>query len=175
MALTKVTKHIVFGSTLIAHYGRDISDTTSSSSSLTQWGEDIVFTPQYADSHIEICVTGTVFSSTQFTTSDRFGNLAININGTTEYTQNGVIGGRTTQASTRTWHNPRHQQHNGRQQFHYDNFGNSIYMNHIHAPGNTNQLTIEIMMSSDSGHLSIQCKDGFVTVSEISGDHYNKT
>ena len=40
MALTKVTKHIVFGSTLIAHYGRDISDTTSSSSSLTQWGED---------------------------------------------------------------------------------------------------------------------------------------
>nr|BCU99844.1 MAG: hypothetical protein CM15mV30_1440 [uncultured marine virus] len=37
MALTKVTKHIVFGSTLIAHYGRDISDTTSSSSSLTQW------------------------------------------------------------------------------------------------------------------------------------------
>nr|BCU99843.1 MAG: hypothetical protein CM15mV30_1430 [uncultured marine virus] len=43
-------------------------------------GEDIVFTTQYADSHIEICVTGTVFSSTQFPTSDRFGNLAINVN-----------------------------------------------------------------------------------------------
>ena len=147
---------------------------STSSSSLTQWGADIAFTPQYSDSQLEICVTGSVFTSDAYT-GTRYGDLSIRVNGTDEYHQQGVIGGGRTQSAQRHWHNPRHQQHNGRQQFHYDNFGNSIYMNHIHAPGNTNQLTIEIMMSSDSGHLSIQCKDGFVTVSEISGDHYNKT
>ena len=175
MAITKVTKHIVYGSVLAAHYGRDISDASSSSSSLVQWGETVSFTPQYADSHLEIVVTGSVFSSSNMTTSNRYGNMTIRVNGTDEYVQDGVMGGRTTQASTRTWHNPRHHQHNGRQQFHAHNFGTAIYMNHIHAPGSTNQQDIQVMFSCDNGQYNLECKDGFVTVSEIAGDHYNKT
>ena len=40
MALTKVTKHIVFGSVLIAHYGKDFGDKDVSGSSFEQWGTD---------------------------------------------------------------------------------------------------------------------------------------
>ena len=174
MALTKVTKHIVFGSTLLQHYGMDLSDMTTSSSSLTQWGADIAFTPQYSDSQLEICVTGSVFTSASSYTGTRYGDLSIRVNGTDEYHQQGVIGGGRTQSAQRHWHNPRHQQHNGRQQFHAQNYGTGIFMNHIHAPGTTNLQTIEIMGKTDGG-FTIQCKDGFVTVSEISGDHFNKT
>ena len=52
MALTKVTKHIVYGSVLVAHYGQDYANITTSSSSYVQWGEDTVLTPQYSDSHL---------------------------------------------------------------------------------------------------------------------------
>lgn len=173
MAITKVTKHIVYGSVLVAHYGRDISDKDTSSSSLSDWGESIAFTPQYSDSHLEITLTGSVRTGSNMTTSNRYGNLTINVNGTDEYVQNGVMGGRTTQAGTRHWHNPRHRQHNGRQQFHYSNFGNALYANHIHAPGTTNLQTIKCRVSVDSGQFSLQFRDGFLTVSEIAGDHHN--
>ena len=38
MALTKVTKHIVYGSVLIAHYGADMADKSQTSSTYSQWG-----------------------------------------------------------------------------------------------------------------------------------------
>lgn len=174
MALTKVTKHIVFGSQLIAHYGKDMSDLTSSSSSLVQWDTTTV-TPQYSDSHLEIVLTGSAFTGSNFTTGGRYGNLTFRVNGTDEYYQNGVIGGYTSNAGERHWHNPRHSQHNGRQQFHYYNFGNAVYANHIHAPGTTNAQVIQVMCSSDSSQFNITWKDGFLTVSEIAGDHYNFT
>ena len=58
MALTKVTKHIIYGSTLIGHYGHDINDVSHGSASWANWGETATYTPQYADSHIEITCTG---------------------------------------------------------------------------------------------------------------------
>jgi hypothetical protein len=175
MALTKVTKHIVYGSQLIAHYGRDISDLTSSSSSYTQWGETVVFTPQYADSHLEIVFTGSMFTGSQTSTTNRYGNLTIRVNGTDEYIQEGAMGKSATNIGTFHFYNPRFSQHNVRQEFHHNNFGTGVYMNHIHAPGSTNAQSIQIMMSSDAGQFSIQCQDGYITVSEIAGNHHNLT
>ena len=50
MALTKVTKHVVFGSVLIAHYGKDFGDVSTTSATFAQWGTDTSVTPQYTDS-----------------------------------------------------------------------------------------------------------------------------
>ena len=168
MTLKKLTHRVVFGSTLLQHYGRDISDTSTSSSSLTRWGESIAFTPKEDNSHIEIIITGSVRTSSNMTTTARYGNLAIRVNNVDEYVMNGVMGGRTNQAGTRHWHNPRHRQHNGRQQFHYSNFGNAVYANHIYQCNNANELTIECMVSCDNGQFNLEFKDGFLTVSEIS-------
>ena len=175
MALTKVTKHTVYGSQLIAHYGVDINDSTSTSSSFTNWGQAVSLTPQYADSHLEIVFTGSMFTSSEMSTSTRHGNVGLYVNGTQEYVQTGVLGGNISQNGTQTFTNPRHQEHNGRQQFHYNNFGRAIYMNHIHAPGSTNAQSIQVKFSSDSSQFNIQCKDGFLTVSEIAGNHYDLT
>jgi hypothetical protein len=175
MALTKVTKHTVYGSQLIAHYGVDINDATSSSSSYVNWGQSVSLTPQYADSHLEIVFTGTMFTSSNMSTSTRHGNLRLTVNGTQEYLQTGVIGGNLTNQGEQRFSNPRHQEHNGRQQFHYNNFGKAVYMNHIHAPGTTNAQSVQVQFSCDSGAYSLQCKDGFLTCSEIAGNHYNLT
>ena len=175
MALTKVTKHIVFGSQLIAHYGKDLSDLTSSSSSYTRWGEAVIFTPQYADSHLEIVFTGSMFTGSNFSGTNRYGNLAIRVNGTDEYVQEGTMGRGATNVGTFHFYNPRYSQHNVRQEFHHSNFGTGVYANHIHAPGTTNPQTVEIMMSSDAGQYSIQCQDGYLTISEIAGNHHDLT
>ena len=173
MPLQKISKHVVYGSVLIAHYGVDINDSTISSSSFTSWGQSVSVTPQYDDSHIETIFTGSMFTSSEMTTNIRYGNLALHINGTQEYLQTGVLGGRISQHGTQTFSNPTHQEHNGRQQFHYNNFGRAVFMQHIYQPNDTNEIDFEVKVSSDSGSMSIQCKDGFLTLSEISGEHHN--
>lgn len=175
MPLQKISKHVVYGSILVAHYSVDINDSTIGSSSFTRWGQTVAMTPQYNDSHIESVFTGSMFTSSDMTTNIRYGNMGLYINGQQEYLQTGVLGGKITQQGTQTFSNPTHQEHNGRQQFHYNNFGRAVYMQHIYAPGDTNELEYEVRVSSDSGSLSIQCKDGFLTLCEISGEHFNIT
>ena len=93
MALTKVTKHIVFGSVLIAHYGKDFGDKDVSGSSFEQWGTDTSVTPQYTDSHLELCCTGSVqASSSGITTGEHYGAAQFVVNGSVEYVQKGLIG-----------------------------------------------------------------------------------
>ena len=45
MALTKVTKHIVYGSTLISYFGHDLTDFTHASATWAAWGESATYTP----------------------------------------------------------------------------------------------------------------------------------
>ena len=85
MALTKVTKHIVFGSVLIAHYGKDFGDKDVSGSSFEQWGTDTSVTPQYTDSHLELCCTGSVqASSSGIATGEHYGAAQFVVNGSVE-------------------------------------------------------------------------------------------
>lgn len=176
MPIRKVKQQIIFGGTLLQHYGADLSDVTTSSSSWTNWGQTIEFTPVEPDSHIEVVLTGSVFTDSAFTESgNRYGNVSLFVNGQLEHVQNGVIGGRTSASGDRYWHNPRHNQHNGRQQFHYYNFGNTVYMSHIYKPNVNNKLQLNIRVSCDNSQFNLNFKDGFMTVSELANKNFNLT
>lgn len=174
MALTKVTKHIIYGSTLIGHYGRDISDLTTTGSTYTQWGEDVLYTPQYADSHMEVSVTGSAFVTSNVGTSHSGGHVRLMANTAEIYTVENANSHINNHSGTRHYYNPRFSQHNARQQFHASNFGTGVYMSTIYAPGNTNQITFECEAASTNS-MTVQWTDGYMTVTEISGPGYNLT
>ena len=175
MALTKVTKHIIYGSTLIGHYGRDISDVTTTSGTYTQWGEDVLYTPQYADSHMEVSVTGSAFVTSNVASNTHSGGHVRLMANTAEiYTVENANSHINNHSGTRHYYNPRFSQHNARQQFHASNFGTGVYMSTIYAPGNTNQITFECEAASTNS-MTVQWTDGYMTVTEISGPGYNLT
>ena len=174
MALTKVTKHIIYGSTLIGHYGRDLSDVTTTSATYAQWGEDVLYTPQYADSHMEVSVTGSAFVTSNVGTSHSGGHVRLMANTAEIYTVENANSHINNHSGTRHYYNPRFNQHNARQQFHASNFGTGVYMSTIYAPGNTNQITFECEAASTNS-MTVQWTDGYMTVTEISGPGYNLT
>jgi len=49
MALTKLTKHIVYGATIVQVRYKDMGNVDSSSTSVVDW-DSITMTPEYADS-----------------------------------------------------------------------------------------------------------------------------
>jgi hypothetical protein len=173
MALTKVTKHIIYGSTLIGHYGHDINDKTHAAASWADWGESATYTPQYADSNIEICVTGSANDTSNTGTGKNSSRAAIYVNGNQQYTQY-VIGVGATYQGTHFYHNPAYNQFNARQEFHASNFSTSLYMNCIYAPGNTNAQVVQVQVYSDPSH-TINYRDGYVTITELSGPGHNLT
>lgn len=150
MALTKLTKHIVHGATIVQVRFKDLSDTSYSSTSRQVWGS-ITLTPQYADSILECYFSGMIGTITGTDTSNV--DLFLNINGTDEYTvENSSEGGDYS-------HNFNSQ---GRES------GQSVIMYHRHLPGTTNLQTIEIeTQSNNTNHGNVQCRDGFITVKEI--------
>ena len=101
MALTKVTKHIVFGSVLVAHYGKDLTDKSQTSSTFADWGTSATLTPQYTDSHLELVTTGTAYqTSTGITTGFHAGQAQYVVNGNVEYTLRGIIGNNPNRSVT---------------------------------------------------------------------------
>ena len=58
MALKKVKKTVVYGAVLVAHYGADLTDRTTSSSSFVTWGDASDIDIQFDDSYLEIILTG---------------------------------------------------------------------------------------------------------------------
>jgi hypothetical protein len=171
MALKKISNKSIFGTSLVQHYGADFSDVTTSSSSWTTW-DTTTFTPHQIDSHLEIVFTGSVFTSTTMIESNRYGNIALNCDGTIEYYMNGILGGRQTLSGERYFYNPRFSQHNVRQQWNMTNFGTGLYLNHIYAPGHNNLIDISIQVNSDNGHLSLEFKDGYITITELDGSAF---
>ena len=174
MALTKITKHIIYGSTLIGHYGRDISDVTTTSGTYVSWGEAVLYTPQYADSNMEVCFTGAVFSSSTVNTSNGGGQCRLMANGAEIYTQENAMSHRATQNGTRHYYNPRFNQHNARQQFHAANFGTGIYMTTVYHPNTVNQISFQCEAASINSHNCVW-QDGYMTATEISGPGHNLT
>ena len=174
MALTKITKHIIYGSTLIGHYGRDISDVTTTSGTYVDWDELVQYTPQYADSNMEICFTGAVFSATSLSTTAGGGNCRLMANGAEIYTQENAMAHRATQTGTRHYYNPRFSQHNARQQFHAENFGTGIYMTTVYHPNTVNQIGFQCQAASVQSHNCVW-QDGYMTATEISGPGHNLT
>ena len=53
MALTKLTKHIVYGATIVQCRYKDCSDLATSNTSVTTW-DSMTLTPQYSDSILEV-------------------------------------------------------------------------------------------------------------------------
>jgi len=176
MALTKVTKHIVFGSVLIAHYGKDFGDKDVSGSTFEQWGTDTSVTPQYTDSHLELCCTGSVqASSSGIATGEHYGAAQFVVNGSVEYVQKGLIGNNPNRTGGHNHQNQQFGENNGRQNWRHYSYSSSIYMNHIHAPGTTNAQVVKTEVACENAGPTFQFREGFITISEIAGDHYNLT
>jgi len=175
MALTKVTKHIVYGSVLIAHYGADLANASVSSATYSQWGSNSTVTPQYSDSHLEIVCTGTGYQTNNANTSANYGSAKFVVNGQDEYFLRGIIGGQMNISGGHNHQNQIYGENNGRQNWRYYGTGSAIYMNHIHAPGTTNAQAVGVWIAVESSGFNMSCTGGFLTISEISGEHYNLT
>jgi hypothetical protein len=174
MALTKVTKHVIFGSQIVQHVSRDISDKTHASSSWSSWGQSLSLQPQYADSHLEIVFTGSVYTGSSINTSSHTAHLRIQVNGQTEYTYENCLGGRNSYQGNQRIRNGRYNEHNYQQEWNASMMASGVYMNHIHAPGTTNNQSVQIQIYVTAAY-SVNCYDGFLTVTEIAGDHHNLT
>ena len=174
MALTKVTKHIIYGSTLIGHYGRDLSDLTTTGATYTQWGEDVLYTPQYADSHMEITVTGSACVTSNVGTGHSGGHVRLMANTAEIYTVENANSHISNHSGTRHYYNPRFSQHNARQEFHASNFGTGIFMTHMHQVRDTNLMEFQCQVQSD-GNTSVTFADGYITITEMSVDQFGNT
>jgi hypothetical protein len=181
MALTKITKHVMYGSMLVQHASADITNFSSSSTSYTNWGSSIVITPKYTDSHLEVTFTGSTTITNQMPqNTGSYVYIRLLVNGVQEHEvtgangaymtgngSNGATGGHMNTTNTRFG-----QHHH--QDFSSYNMRTGVALFHIHAPGNTNAQTIQIQCRNTYGN-SVDYTSGFLAVAEVSGPGYNLT
>lgn len=155
MALTKITKHIVHGATIVQVRYKDLGDVdVGNTSTETDWGS-ITITPQYADSTIDVMFSGTVSTEFHETTSPT-GVIYLDVDGTNEYIIN-------------------HVTRQGNMSFSYEQYGNrdgsSTVMHHRMRFGDTNLHTITVQFScaAGTGSGNMRAYDGFILVKEIAG------
>ena len=175
MTLKKVKKTVVYGAVLVAHYGADLSDRTTSSSSFVTWGDASDIDIQFDDSFLEIILTGSARITTNMPAGTGYGKVRFMVNGLQEYIQNDIIGGYQQRSGNHTHQNQQFGENNGRQNWRHYGFSSAIYMNHIHAPGTTNAQAVGVYVAVENDGPSISFAEGFLTISEIAGDHYNLT
>ena len=175
MALKKVKKSVVFGSVLVAHYGRDISDLTTSSATYVQWGEDIVLQMQFSDSHLELVTTGSATVDSNAPAGANYGRVKYVVNGQDEYFLRGIAGGNPSRSGAHSHQNQQFGESNGRQNWRQYGNSTSIYMNHMHRPGSTNQQIVQTWAMISGGSFQMTFQEGFTTVTEIAGEGYNLT
>ena len=175
MALRKIRKSVIYGSVLVAHYGKDLSDKTQSSATYGQWGTDIDFTMMYPESHLELVTTGSARVDSNQPAGQVYGNAKYVINNQDEYQLRGLVGGNASRSGAHNHQNQQFGENNGRQNWRHYSYSSSIYMNHIHAPGNTNAQVVKTEVACENAGPTFQFREGFITISEIAGDHYNLT
>ena len=175
MALKKVKKSVVFGSVLVAHYGRDLSDLTTSSATYVQWGEDIVLQMQFSDSHLELVTTGSATVDSNAPAGANYGRVKYVVNGQDEYFLRGIAGGNPSRSGAHSHQNQQFGESNGRQNWRQYGNSTSIYMNHMHRPGSTNQQIVQTWAMINGGAFQMTFQEGFTTVTEIAGEGYNLT
>ena len=174
MGLKKITKHVIFGSQIVQHVSRDISDKTHSASNWSNWGEGVSINPEYKDSHLEYVFTGSMYTGSSINTSYNTAHLRLIVNGQTEYTYENALGGKNSYQGSQRIRNARHNEHNYQQEWNAFMMSSGVYMNHIHAPGNTNEQIFQNQIYV-TGAYSVNCYDGFMTITEISGNHHSLT
>jgi len=154
MALTKITKHIVHGATIVQVRYKDLSDVdVGNTATETDWGS-ITMTPQYADSTTDFMFSGTISTEFHESTSPT-GIVYLDVDGTNEYFIN-------------------HVTRQGSMSFSYEQYGNrdgsSTMMHHRMRFGDTNLHTFKVQFAcSSTGSGNMRAYDGFVCVKEIAG------
>lgn len=154
MALTKITKHIVHGATIVQVRYKDLGDVdVGNTSNETDWGS-MTITPQYADSTTDILFSGVVSTEFHETTSPT-ASIFLDIDGTNEYYIS-------------------HVSRQGNMSFSYEQYGNrdgsSTSMHHRVRFGDTNQHTVKVQFSCPStGSGNMRAYDGFLLIKEIAG------
>ncbi len=162
MALTKLTKHIVYGATIVQCRFKDLSNLDTTATAVTNW-DNMTITPQYSDSILEVRFSGTMSNLTdnsapnQGTYDSNQVNLIMDINGQTEYIINNAA---TTSTADHSYSTSA-----GRRE------GKAVNMFHRHLPGTTNQQTITMQTSRGSSHGggNLQCRSGFLMAKEVAG------
>ena len=162
MALTKLTKHIVYGATIVQVRYKDMGNLDHASTSVANW-DNITITPEYADSILECRFTGTLSNNADngapndgvFASAEV--NLYLDVNGQTEYTINDAA---SVSVFDRSYNNA-----NSRRE------GKSVSLYHRHLPGTTNlqTCTIQANRSNNDGGGNLQGRDGFIMVKEVAG------
>ena len=152
MALTKLTKHIVHGATIVQVRFKDLGDTSFNNTSVNDAGS-ITITPQYADSILEVHYTASIATPTHNDSANT--DLFIDINGTDEYTLDSV-----NDPGNFTYSFNSH----GRED------GSSVNAFHRHLPGTTNLQTITVQYQKNSTNGgTTQVREQFICVKEIAG------
>ena len=173
MALKKVKKTVVYGAVLVAHYGADLTDRTTSSSSFVTWGDASDIDIQFDDSYLEIILTGSARITTNMPAGTGYGKVRFMINGQEEYIINDIIGGYQQSSGSHTHQKQQFGENNGRQNFRIYGQGSTIYMNHMHRPG-LNRQTVQCEVAT-SNSLTVEFAEGFMTLTELAGEGYNLT
>lgn len=156
MALTKLTKHVVHGATIVqVRYKEDGSHSWNNTS--TQTVISMTLTPEYSDSVLEVAATGMIRcpSHNSGNTGDSANHdVYLNINNSNEYVienahDTGTLGHGYTRGHTD---------------------GSSFSMFHRHLPGTTNLQTIKlnVVKNSTNGGTSY-LDDSFMIAKEIAG------
>ena len=152
MALTKLTKHIVHGATIVQVRFKDLGDFSFNNTSVNDAG-NITITPQYADSILEIHYTASVATPTNNDSANT--DLFLDVNGTDEYTLDSV-----NDPGNFTYSFNSH----GRED------GSSVNAFHRHLPGTTNLQTITVQYQKNSTNGgTTQVREQFICVKEIAG------
>ena len=152
MALTKLTKHIVHGATIVQVRFKDLGDFSFNNTSVNDAG-NITITPQYADSILEIHYTASVATPTNNDSANT--DLYLDVNGTDEYTLDGV-----NDPGNFTYSFNSH----GRED------GSSVNAFHRHLPGTTNLQTVTVQYQKNSTNGgTTQVREQFICVKEIAG------
>jgi hypothetical protein len=176
MGLSRITKHVMYGSMLVQHVSKDLSDLSTSSSSYTNWGSNIEITPLYEDSHLEVTFTGSLEIPDLITDAVNHVYARILINGQSEYEVTGVNGAVNTGGGAgghRHINNTRFNQHHA-QDFNAYQMRTGIGMFHIHIPTIRNNQTVQIQIRHTNSR-TVNCYGGFLSVAELSGPGYNLT
>ena len=152
MALTKLTKHIVHGATIVQVRFKDLGDFSFNNTSVNDAG-NITITPQYADSILEIHYTASVATPTNNDSANT--DLFLDVNGTDEYTLDSV-----NDPGNFTYSFNSH----GRED------GSSVNAFHRHLPGTTNLQTVTVQYQKNSTNGgTTQVREQFICVKEIAG------
>ncbi len=152
MALTKLTKHIVHGATIVQVRFKDLGDFSFNNTSVNDAG-NITITPQYADSILEIHYTASVATPTNNDSANT--DLFLDVNGTDEYTLDSV-----NDPGNFTYSFNSH----GRED------GSSVNAYHRHLPGTTNLQTVTVQYQKNSTNGgTTQVREQFICVKEIAG------